>query len=127
MHSPPSHHIPHPLLRHLCCPAVHWIFKNKDHGKTSATASLGLIYLWDVEGGLAVIDKYMYSSDQAVVAGALLGIGVVNCGVQNENDPGGSGCRAAWEAYTRRRQQGCLRTPRQRMNKSSTVVGGAGA
>jgi hypothetical protein len=36
---------------------VHWIFKNKDHGKTSATASLGLISLWDVEGGLPLIDK----------------------------------------------------------------------
>lgn len=42
----------------LCC-AVHWIFKNKDHGKTSATASLGLISLWDVEGGLPLIDKYV--------------------------------------------------------------------
>ncbi|KAF8063704.1 RPN1B [Scenedesmus sp. PABB004] len=67
--------------------AVHWIFKNKDHGKTSATASLGLIALWDVEGGLPLIDKYLYASDNAVVAGALLAIGVVNCGVQNENDP----------------------------------------
>lgn len=66
---------------------VHWIFKNKDHGKTSATASLGLISLWDVEGGLPLIDKYLYSSDNAVVAGALLAIGLVNCGVQNENDP----------------------------------------
>ena len=36
---------------------VHWIFKNKDHGKTAATASLGLINLWDVEGGLPAIDK----------------------------------------------------------------------
>jgi len=68
--------------------AVHWIFKNKEHGKTSATASLGLISLWDVEGGLPLIDKYLYSSDNAVVAGALLAIGLVNCGVQNENDPG---------------------------------------
>eukprot|EP00879_Flechtneria_rotunda_P023735 GHRR01025127.1.p1 GENE.GHRR01025127.1~~GHRR01025127.1.p1 ORF type:complete len:652 (+),score=250.63 GHRR01025127.1:1606-3561(+) len=67
--------------------SVHWIFKNKDHGKTSATASLGLISLWDVEGGLPLIDKYLYSSDNAVVAGALLAIGLVNCGVQNENDP----------------------------------------
>jgi hypothetical protein len=31
---------------------VHWIFKNKDHGKISATASLGMVTLWDVEGGL---------------------------------------------------------------------------
>lgn len=41
----------------LCVHPVHWIFKNKDHGKTSATASLGLISLWDVEGGLPLIDK----------------------------------------------------------------------
>jgi hypothetical protein len=67
---------------------VHWIFKNKDHGKTSATASLGLISLWDVEGGLPLIDKYLYSNDNAIVAGALLATGLVNCGVQNENDPG---------------------------------------
>jgi hypothetical protein len=32
--------------------------------------------------------RYLYSSDNAVVAGALLAIGLVNCGVQNENDPG---------------------------------------
>lgn len=67
--------------------AVHWIYKNKDHGKTSAAASLGLITLWDVEGGLPQIDKYLYSKDNHVVAGALLAIGIVNTGVQNENDP----------------------------------------
>ncbi|KAG2434205.1 hypothetical protein HXX76_007931 [Chlamydomonas incerta] len=67
--------------------SVHWIFKNKDHGKMSATASLGLVTLWDVEGGLPQIDKYLYSSDNYVVAGALLAIGVVNACVQNENDP----------------------------------------
>ncbi|GIL54030.1 hypothetical protein Vafri_9585 [Volvox africanus] len=66
---------------------VHWIFKNKDHGKISATASLGMITLWDVEGGLPQIDKYLYSTDPFVVAGALLAIGVVNACVQNENDP----------------------------------------
>ena len=62
--------------------SVHWIFKNKEHGKTSATASLGLITLWDVEGGLPQIDKYLYSQDPAVVAGALLGVGLINSGVQ---------------------------------------------
>ncbi len=29
----------------------------------------------------------MYSTDNYVVAGALLAIGIVNAGVQNENDP----------------------------------------
>ena len=42
---------------------VHWIFKNKDHGKAAATASLGLVTLWDVEGGLPQLDKYLYSKD----------------------------------------------------------------
>eukprot|EP00898_Chlorokybus_atmophyticus_P005084 jgi/Chlat1/5577/Chrsp369S05360 len=64
-----------------------WLFKNKEHGKISAAASLGSIAMWDVEGGLPQIDKYLYSNDQHVVAGALLAVGVVNCGVRNECDP----------------------------------------
>ena len=61
---------------------THWIFKNKDHGKTSATASIGMVTLWDVEGGLPQIDKYLYSTDNQVVAGALLAIGILNSCVQ---------------------------------------------
>ncbi|WOL06849.1 26S proteasome non-ATPase regulatory subunit [Canna indica] len=64
-----------------------WLFKNKDHGKASATASLGMILLWDVDSGLAQIDKYLHSNDNHVVAGALLGVGIVNCGVKNDCDP----------------------------------------
>ena len=60
----------------------HVWFLRQDHGKTSATASLGLITLWDVEGGLPQIDKYLYSQDPAVVAGALLGVGIINSSVQ---------------------------------------------
>ena len=29
----------------------------QDHGMFSATAALGLIHMWDVDGGLASIDK----------------------------------------------------------------------
>ena len=32
----------------------------------SATASLGLILLWDVDGGLTMIDKYLYSSEDYI-------------------------------------------------------------
>lgn len=66
---------------------VHWIFKNKDHGKAAATASLGLVSLWDVEGGLPSLDKYLYSKDPHVVAGALLGVGIVNSNIRDEYDP----------------------------------------
>ncbi|KAJ0961647.1 hypothetical protein J5N97_001144 [Dioscorea zingiberensis] len=64
-----------------------WLFKNKEHGKASAAASLGMILLWDVDSGLSQIDKYLHSNDNHVVAGALLGVGIVNCGVKNDCDP----------------------------------------
>ena len=35
-------------------------------GMLSATASLGLILLWDVDGGLIQIDKYLYSSEDYI-------------------------------------------------------------
>ena len=64
-----------------------WIFKNKAHGMMSAAASLGSLMLWDVENGLAEIDKYLYSTDDFIKSGALLAIGLVNVGVHNESDP----------------------------------------
>ncbi|CAI5978757.1 unnamed protein product [Closterium sp. NIES-64] len=64
-----------------------WLFKNKEHGKVSATASLGMIVQWDVDGGLPQIDKYLYTNDNNIIAGALLAVGIVNCGVRNECDP----------------------------------------
>ncbi|KAL5063724.1 hypothetical protein RYX36_025461 [Vicia faba] len=64
-----------------------WIFKNKEHGKTSAAASPGMILLWDVDSGLAQLDKYFHSNDNHVIAGALLGVGIVNCSIKNDCDP----------------------------------------
>ncbi|KAJ3139770.1 proteasome regulatory particle base subunit [Physocladia obscura] len=64
-----------------------WIYKNKDTGMMSAAASLGSILLWDVEVGLTEIDKYLYSTDDNIKAGALLAIGLVSSGVRHESDP----------------------------------------
>ncbi|KAG9348164.1 hypothetical protein JZ751_001899 [Albula glossodonta] len=64
-----------------------WLYKNKDHGMLSAAASLGVILLWDVDGGLTQIDKYLYSSEDYIKSGALLACGIVNSGVRNECDP----------------------------------------
>ena len=47
----------------------------------------GLITLWNVDDGLPQIDKYLYSTDNHVVAGALLGVGILNCGIRSECDP----------------------------------------
>lgn len=35
-------------------------------GMLSATASLGLVLLWDVDSGLTQIDKYLYSSEDFI-------------------------------------------------------------
>ena len=64
-----------------------WLYKNKEHGMMSATASLGAILLWDVDGGLTQIDKFLYSTDNNIKAGALLSVGLLSCGTRNECDP----------------------------------------
>merc|ERR1711981_392078 len=64
-----------------------WLYKNKEHGMMSATASIGLVLLWDVDGGLTQIDKYLYSPEDHIKAGALLTCGIVNTGVRNDCDP----------------------------------------
>lgn len=66
---------------------AHWIFKNREHGKMSAAASLGLVMLWDVDNGLSKIDRHMYTSDPHVTAGACLAVGLVSSSVRHEMDP----------------------------------------
>lgn len=46
-----------------------------------------MILLWDVDTGLSQLDKYFHSNDNHVIAGALLGVGIVNCNIKNECDP----------------------------------------
>jgi 26S proteasome regulatory subunit N1 len=65
-----------------------WIYKNKDHGMMSAAASLGMVLQGHVDDGLAQVDTLLeFGSEDYVKAGALLAIGVVNCGVRHEVDP----------------------------------------
>ncbi|RQX72707.1 proteasome 26S regulatory subunit [Toxoplasma gondii CAST] len=63
-----------------------WLYKNKEHGMMSAAASLGAILLWNVDEGLSHLDKYQYSSDANIKAGALLGFGVLSSNVRHECD-----------------------------------------
>lgn len=64
-----------------------WVYRNKEHGMMSAAASLGMIYMWDVDVGLSEIDKYTHSKEDYIRAGALLAVGVVNSGIRHEMDP----------------------------------------
>lgn len=64
-----------------------WIYKNKEQGMMAAAASLGMVLLWDIDEGFSQIDKYMEASDDYIVAGSYLGIGIINSGIKNEMDP----------------------------------------
>lgn len=60
-----------------------WIYKTKGDGKLSTVASLGAIHQWDIDG-LQHLDKYLYSNEDEIKAGALLGMGIVGAGVHDE-------------------------------------------
>lgn len=64
-----------------------WIYKTKLAGMYSTTASLGSLFQWDIGSGLQQLDKYAYSSEPQIKAGALLGMGIVTAGVYDETDP----------------------------------------
>lgn len=63
-----------------------WVWKTKDDGKISTAASVGLLHLWDVDNGLQASDRYSYSDDDMVRAGACLAVGLVNSGTQENTD-----------------------------------------
>ncbi|KAL8817234.1 MAG: hypothetical protein Q9223_003901 [Gallowayella weberi] len=64
-----------------------WVFKTKDDGMLSTTASLGLLLRWDIEAGLDQIDKYTFAPEDQIKAGALLAIGISNSGVRLDAEP----------------------------------------
>lgn len=43
-----------------------WIYKNKERGQMCATASLGLIHLWDPDVGCNVLDAFSYTDNENV-------------------------------------------------------------
>jgi 26S proteasome regulatory subunit N1 len=63
-----------------------WLSRNKGSGLSVAAASLGLVSMWNVEEGLNRVDPLLYHSDVNVKAGAVLAIGIMNCGVNDEAD-----------------------------------------
>ncbi|CCK70931.1 proteasome regulatory particle base subunit RPN1 KNAG_0F02680 [Huiozyma naganishii CBS 8797] len=59
-----------------------WVYKTKGDGMTSAVASIGSIFQWNLDG-LQQLDKYLYVEETEVKAGALLGIGIAATGVHD--------------------------------------------
>lgn len=66
---------------------ANWIFKTKEDGMLSATASLGMLLQWDLDNGLDKIDKYQYAEETEIKAGSLLALGILNAGLRVDADP----------------------------------------
>ena len=62
-----------------------WIHKLRTDGATSAAASLGMIFLWDVAGSNEIMD-YLEIQDSYAKMGACIGIGLSNTGITSEVD-----------------------------------------
>lgn len=64
-----------------------WVWKTKDEGQISTTASLGMLLRWDVESGLDQIDSFTYATEENIKAGALLATGILISGVRMDSEP----------------------------------------
>jgi 26S proteasome regulatory subunit N1 len=64
-----------------------WVWKTKDEGMLSTTASVGLLSQWDIDEGLGRIDAFTYVDEEYVKAGAMLASGIISSGVRSEADP----------------------------------------
>ncbi|CAM1511577.1 Fc.00g090900.m01.CDS01 [Cosmosporella sp. VM-42] len=64
-----------------------WVWKTKGDGMMSTVASMGTLLLWDIENGLDRIDRYTYSAEPEISAGAMLAIGMMSSGVQIDSEP----------------------------------------
>ena len=64
-----------------------WVWKTKDDGMMSATASIGLLLKWDIENGLDKVDKFNYAEESQIKAGALLALGIMTSGVRIDSEP----------------------------------------
>lgn len=64
-----------------------WLHKVKTDGAISAVASLGLTFLWDIDGGAKEIYDYLQLKDSFAKMGACIAIGLYNTGVSSDVDP----------------------------------------
>lgn len=63
------------------------LMRNRDNGLAAAVASLGFLYLWDVENGPNKIDRWINSSDSYLRMGGLAATGLLSSAVRSEFDP----------------------------------------
>lgn len=64
-----------------------WISHLKNEGILAATASVGMINLWNMEESNSAISDYLDLKDGWAKAGACIGVGIANSGIWSDVDP----------------------------------------
>jgi 26S proteasome regulatory subunit N1 len=64
-----------------------WIHKVANEGQTAATASIGMVNLWNIEEGINNVSDYMDLKDGFAKAGACIGVGIAAGAIITEVDP----------------------------------------
>lgn len=64
----------------------HWIYKLKNDGMIAASASVGMICMWDLQNGCDNISEYLDLKDGYAKMGAHIGIGLYSQNVYDDCD-----------------------------------------
>lgn len=64
-----------------------WIGRHKDLCRMTATATMGLLCLWDMQNGLLKIDRFLRFRDENIKAGALMAFGLINTTIKSDYEP----------------------------------------
>lgn len=68
-------------------PSDPWIHKVANEGQTAATASIGMVNLWNIDDGINNLADYMDLKDGFAKAGACIGVGISAGAIITEVDP----------------------------------------
>ncbi|KRW98942.1 Armadillo-type fold [Pseudocohnilembus persalinus] len=64
-----------------------WFHKVKGNALTAATASVGLVTMWEPDNGSEEINKFIDVKDGYMKEGACIGLGICNQGMPSDTDP----------------------------------------
>ncbi|OTF72916.1 hypothetical protein BLA29_004597, partial [Euroglyphus maynei] len=64
-----------------------WINRHKDLYRMTATATMGILCLWDTQNGLLKVDRFLRNRDENIKAGALMAFGLINTTIKSEYQP----------------------------------------
>ncbi|KAH9421899.1 26S proteasome non-ATPase regulatory subunit 2 [Dermatophagoides pteronyssinus] len=64
-----------------------WIGRHKDLCRMTATATIGILCLWDMQNGPLKVDRFLRIRDENIKAGALMAFGLISTSIKSDHEP----------------------------------------